>query len=252
MKTPPDPPKKGGVDFVLALRLDLLQRALAPWPRRAAPLLEVNCGDGCFLPLIWQIGFDIVGTEFDAALRAQAQAAPVPGIDIRAAKDDALPFDDDSFDWVILHLRSYSARAISASASEALRVARRGLMLTFWNSASLAALLWRIFHGDGTWQGVSWWRVWHQLRGLAGGTQKSMATLFAPMRTWNGRSALAPLNKLAIWTPLGAWCVIRVDMDPLRPLTPLPLRLDEPLAPPLPIFEYAQKHLATQHKIDKS
>lgn len=202
-------------------QLRLLEQALAPWPRRQAPLLAVNCGNGAMLPFFWHCGFDVQATEEDASLRLKALQLQLPGTEVYAARDDDLPFENDSFDWVVIHLKSGDQKGIESCHKEGARLARRGLMVTFWNSQSLAALCWRIAHGR-TWaeSAASWWVVWRHLRSLELGRVSTLSTLALPPFLWKLLS-----QKRAGTIPLGAWCAVRVDMAPAVPFTPLPLRL---------------------------
>lgn len=84
--------------FALSLQMRLLQQCLAAWPRRGKSLLEVNCGEGLFLSLLWECGFDVTGTELTPALRARAAATAPAGTEVEAAADDHLPFEDNAFD----------------------------------------------------------------------------------------------------------------------------------------------------------
>lgn len=225
--------------FAMAMQLELLEAALAPWPRRQAPMLEVNCGNGAFLHFLWQSGFDVHGSEADADLRLRAQKRAVPGVEIYAADDQDLPFDNDAFDWVIVHLKTEDAGGIATCANEAARLARRGIMITFWNSASLPAICWRLSHVR-TWSPNSapWWLVWRELNRLGLGPVATMSTLAAPVcawrRQWNPGGSLSGL-------PLGAWCAVRLDIKSGRPVTPLPLRLNLRLAQPQPLMEFAER-----------
>lgn len=235
--------------FAMSMQLELLERALAPWPRRQAPLLEVNCGNGAFLQFFWQAGFDVHATEADPELRLSAQKRPVPGLEIYAAEDRYLPFDNDEYDWVVIHLKNAGREGISECVSEGARLARRGIMLTFWNSASIPALCWRLFHKK-PWavNAVSWWLVWRQMSQLGAGRLALLSTLAAPVCAWR-RQLRFGYASYAL--PLGAWCVIRLDMEPIRPVTPLPLRLDMDLSRARPLIDYApRRNSASSKKLD--
>lgn len=235
--------------FILEKQIKLLQFALATWPRRSAPLLEVNCGSGAFLPVLWQSGFETRATEFDADLRLKALSRPVPDLEIRSAKDDDLPFEDDAFDWVILNLRPDLDTDIKESAREALRVARRGLMITFWNSASLALLLGRISRKKrNVPTGLSCFKVLRLLRQMGENRYVSLATLCGPWCTWSKSSRLAFINDWLTGLPIGAWCIVRVDLGTGYPHTSLPLRIGGSLSNPEPAMEYSNKNLSTNHK----
>lgn len=234
-------PGKKGPDkgYALAMQLKLLQRALAPWPRRAAPLLAINCGDGRFLSLLWQSGFDVRATEADPKARALARQRPVPGLDIYAAAADHIPFEDDSFDWVTVDLKNDDISGITNVAREALRLAKRGALLTFWNSASAggrggSALM-------GSEKPVSWWKVWKIMRSLHGGRLTSMGALCGPAFTWRRHCRLAFINSPQSFAPICAWCLIRLDLAPLLTGTPLALRLARREEMPEPAMEFSKK-----------
>ena len=225
--------------FAMARQMALLEGALASWPRRQAPLLEVNCGNGAFLEFLWHCGFDVRATEADASLRQCAQRRHVPDLEIRAAADDDLPFEDDEFDWVIVHLKTGEAGRIATCANEAARLARRGLMLTFWNSQSIPGICWRLAHASAWAENpASWWVVWRQMHRLNLGAVSTHSTLASPVCFW--RRQWRPGSGSAR-TMLGAWCAVRLDIGPVAPLTPLPLRLSSSLGRAEPVMEYTSK-----------
>lgn len=235
----------------MKMQLAMLERALAPWPRRQAPLLEVNCGNGAFLEFFWNAGFDVQATETDPALRLKAEKRPVPGLEVFSAPDGDLPFDNDSFDWVVIHVKNPAREAIANCAREGARLARRGLMLTFWNSASLPAIWWRLAHTK-PWavNAAPWWRVWRQLSRLSMGRLATISTLAAPVCAWRRQWRFGGCLR---GFPLGAWCAIRLDMGPAQTVTPLPLRLEVSMPQAGPLMEYAPKRSSTSsQKMDKS
>lgn len=226
------------------MQLNLLQTAIAPWPRRQAPLLVINCGNGDSLRLFWQSGFDLMATEFDRNLRKDAFARKIPQLELYAAKDDDLPFENDFFDWVVLHTRKDTDW--DNALKEALRVGRRGIMITFWNKACLAALLDRLLPGKRTFpeHAVSWRLASRKMRALEAGRPHLLSTLIGPVFTWNFRMPLARLNSWFTRVPIGAWCIARLDLGRLSPFTPLPLRLAKQI-PPQPVMEYAHKKISS-------
>lgn len=236
--------------YVHFRQLELLQKALAPWPRRAAPLLMVNCGDGFFLPFLWQSGFDAIATEPEPKLRASAFRQSVPGLEIHAAREDDLPFEDDSFDWVVLRLRQKEEAA--AGAREALRVSRRGLMILFWNSASLPLWLIRKKYGkEALPPGCGcFWRIWQQAKSLRVGRQTALSTLAGPLCTWKEGGLLERINGWAEG-PFGAWGIIRIDLAAADLATPLAQRIEEAFNPPHALMEYSPKKQAINFKNDK-
>lgn len=233
-----------GLDILPAQRL-LLQNALADWPRRSAPMLVVNCGSGDFLPFLWQAGFDIMATEEDKKLRELAAAKSVPGLDIRAAADTDLPFEDETFDWTIVHALSGNNERLEKSSREARRVSRRGFMFVFWNITSLPLLYWRLFHRT-NWPmpSASWRRVWQVARKQSCGKVRTFAILPCPPGSRLPGKIKRWLNRQMSFLPLGAWCIVRVDFYPARPFTGLPLRVDSGFAKAEAGIEWAHERIA--------
>ena len=145
--------------FALDREKSLLQKLLSPWPRRGHSLLEVGCADGQFLELFWQSGFDVTGLDRHSPLLAQARQRLGCRVDIQVGAADALPYDDNAFDYVALMAPLPAARTALVDAMaegeeapgvspardilrEAVRVAAKGVMLRCWNPCSLAGL-WR-------------------------------------------------------------------------------------------------------------
>lgn len=223
-----------------ARQLELMGRALAPWPRRQAPLLVINCGNGAFLPFLWQAGFDPEGVEADPEMIEKARSREIPGFVLHQATDQDIPLESDSFDWVILHLKSHGLEQMSQAAEEGLRLARRGLMITFWNSASLAAACWKLAHKKPWISDASWWQIDKILTRLNPGRVTVLSTLALPPCAWHWR--LAGLDPAAWGLPIGAWCIARVDLGAQYPVTPLPLRVGTVINRQTePLLEYTQK-----------
>ncbi|RRD71859.1 MULTISPECIES: class I SAM-dependent methyltransferase [unclassified Desulfovibrio] len=230
--------------FALNMRQKLLQHGVAAWQRRGRTLLEVNSGQGTFLRLLWECGFDVSATELCPELRRQAMEKISTRADILAAADDHLPFEHSSFDWVVLHLAAQDPEGISRSLAESLRVASAGLIVTFWNTTSLPYLAYRLGRRKKAWPAPahSWWRVWHSMKKLAAGQMSGMSTLAAPRVTWHANCPLAFCNRGLHALPFGAWGLIRLRLGPPRSLTPLGLRLKrKTLRQPEPVMEYGKQ-----------
>ncbi|GHU92109.1 methyltransferase type 11 [Deltaproteobacteria bacterium] len=216
--------------LALKARADLLQNSLAVWPRRGKSLLEINCGAGFFLPMFRDCGFDVTGTELAPELRALALENVSFKADVAAAADDHLPFEDDAFDWVILHVAVPNTAGLAASVREALRVAAGGLAVTFWNAASLPYVAYTLCGCKDFLPAPShiWWRVWRLLKNLDVGRLTSLSALAGPVCTWDKQGTSAVCHAcLRVLPLLGAWCLIRMDIAPAGFVTPLPLRLEK-------------------------
>lgn len=218
-------------------RTALLLASLAPWPRRGRSLLVAGCGAGHFLRPLWHSGFDLTACEASPALREQALRRAPQGVEVAAAAADWLPFDDNSFDWVLLQAEDLPPAAVPAALDEACRVAACGLVVTFWNSASLPWLAWRLSCRRHAWpeRSLPFWQLWRRLAARAGRLHIS-SCLWRPACRWHlGAGARSVgLSRL----PLGAWCALRLDMAPRRTGTPLPLRLRPRLETSRPVMEY--------------
>ena len=232
--------------FTLQMQKLLLQHSIAAWPRRGRTLLEINCGRGDFLPLLWECGFDMTATESAPDLRAEADRM-ADRAEVLAATDDHLPFDDGEFDWVVLHLASPGSQNARNAMAEALRVASAGVALTFWNAASLPYLLHCATDRKNPWHGPAfcWWQVWRMLKNLASGSISGASVLAGPQRTWKAGCVLSRCNRVLPWLPMGAWGIIRIDLNTSRPVTPLPLRLGRRrIRRPEPVMECGHKSQA--------
>lgn len=211
--------------WVRLLQIRLLRQAIAPWPRRDSPLLEINCGDGPFLHFFWQCGFALAATEEEPENRCKARKRNVPSLDLRGASDNDLPFEDDSLDWVVLHIRHPEPDRVQAALLEALRVGKRGIMITFWNKSSLAGFwkaLWRkgnplptgaLFPGE----------ILETLRAYGCRSLKIHSTLWLPACTWEKGNLLGRLNLWFPNSPVGAWCIVRATPGRGGLVTPIRL-----------------------------
>ncbi|MDR2850468.1 MAG: class I SAM-dependent methyltransferase [Desulfovibrio sp.] len=209
--------------FAQAYQIGLLQTCLAAWQRRGKTLLEINCGEGRFLPLLWEYGFDVTGTELNPELRAAALAAIGTRAEIEAASDDHLPFENDSFDWVILH--ASLTDAFESAAREALRVAAGGLAVTFWNTTSLAYAAYRLGGRRTYWPtpAYRWWKIWSTLKNFRAGPLTTFTTLVGSSGIWGSRYQTTLCHACLRILPLGAWGIVRLDITPPGFVTPLPI-----------------------------
>ena len=224
----------------LKARADLLQNCLAGWPRRGKRLLEINCGEGFFLPVLWECGFDVTATEHEPGLRNRALAHVGFRAEIAASSDEYLPFEDDAFDWVILHAAAKNWPAFENSLTEALRVATGGLAVAFWNSASLSYTFHRLGNGGfWPWPRYNCFSVWRKLKQHGTGSLTSLSALSGPVRAWNKTHGGVLRQAVTHILPLGAWCIIRMDIAPPGFVTPLPLRLrNARFASPAAVLEH--------------
>lgn len=231
--------------YIRFAQKNLLQHMLAPWTRREASMLEINCGEGTFSRMLWKSGFDIIATEPDAALRRKALAKNIDFLEMRACHSDDLPFEENRFDWVVLHIGGYEKNLLGESIREAMRVGKKGLVMTFWNSFSLAGLMRHFRRGEMEMpfgNAVSWRKIWKLAKNAGDGRFFLRTTLGAPISAWNFGCPFSFFNEKLSFLTFGAWAVLRIDFGVLRPLTPLPLKVFNPLSSPQAIMEYQQEN----------
>jgi len=112
-------------------------------------VLEVGCGTGHFTRWMAGRGLDVVGVDISGAMLNEARRLGGP----RYVPGDAhsLPFTDRSFDVVALVTALEFLRDPARALAEAVRVARRGLLLGALNRSSLLAVRHRL-SGKALWQ----------------------------------------------------------------------------------------------------
>jgi SAM-dependent methyltransferase len=116
------------------LEKDLLEHLLARFPQ-AGSLLEVGCGTGHFTRWFEQLGLQTVGLDLSLPMLAEAVRLDSPS----CVRGDALalPFSSSAFDLVALITTLEFVADPARALDEALRVARRGLILGVLNRQSL-------------------------------------------------------------------------------------------------------------------
>jgi SAM-dependent methyltransferase len=140
-------------------------------------VLDVGCGTGALVrELVERLGAEAVAAVDPSAPFVAATAARYPGVDVRAATAEALPFDDDAFDATLAQLVVHFMADPLAGLREMRRVTRSG--------GTVVACVWDHAGGQGP-LGL----FWHAARALdpgvrdestmAGARQGHLAELFA-------------------------------------------------------------------------
>ncbi len=211
-------------------QIRLLQPFLATWMRRGHHLLHIQCGTGQFLPLLWQAGFDVIGTEHHPPLRQIAQRRFGTHLEITAAPPTDLPFEEGRFDYALLSNIPKAEDEAAACIEEALRVSTSGLLLMFWNSWSLDAcgirckMLLRKKQPPYSRYYHPWWRYWLLLKKLSPEASLSMGSILnTPVCLWRKEFSLMHCSSHILPLPFGAYMALRLDRKPLffSPSTPL-------------------------------
>lgn len=200
-----------------------LQANIASWRRRNTRLLEINCGRGLCLQMLWECGFDVTGSSALPEERSAAFVNAPHGTEILAASDDDIPVETDAFDWVILHLGQHDVRRMRLAVQEAMRIASRGLVISFWNRSSLL----RPLHAFGCTRftlpcrGLFVWQVLGAVRDFPG---KKRLSGCLPLPFVSGLFSLLGGAGRICTALMGAWTMLRINLDPAASGTPLGVR----------------------------
>jgi SAM-dependent methyltransferase len=140
-------------------------------------VLDVGCGPGALTAeLVARLGPDAVAAVDPSASFVTAARQRNPGVDVRAAAAEALPFGDDEFDAALAQLVVHFMADPVAGLREMARVTRPG--------GAVAACVWDHAGGQGP-LGVFWQAVHaldpdaHDESDLAGAREGHLAELFA-------------------------------------------------------------------------
>jgi len=214
--------------FALAQEKRLLQHFMTPWTRRQQRLLEVGCGTGRFLQFFWESGFDVAGLDASPAMLELSRERMGCKADLHVGQAEHLPFEDKEFDVVALLTLLEFCNDPGQVLEEALRVARKAILVTFLNKQSLYGMAKRLsparqsrgFPSKTRW--FSWWEMRRLVVHHADKRPMTAASvLLGPRRTWSAKSSWRRLN-CRLWPPfLGAYSGVRCNLVGEAPLTPI-------------------------------
>lgn len=202
----------------------LLQAVVAGWPRRGKKLLEVGCGTGIFLEMLWQMGLDVTGVDQSDEMLGGARKRLGNRADLHCANGELLPFEDNEFDYVLLWSVLEFAIDPKQMLAEASRVAKRGILIGFLNRQSLYYWF-NVRKSTGTMSKAnlkSWFEVNRMVKEASGFNPCSgFSVLPGPLRTWREGLPWKLANNRLYPPWLGAFSALRVDFVDFKPLTPL-------------------------------
>ncbi len=213
--------------FAVSQELRVLDRLVAGWPRRHQKLLEVGCGPGIFLERFWHLGFDITGLDLSPAMIDAARSRLGKHADLHIGNAERLPFCDNEFDFVMLITLLEFVEDPKAVLQEALRVARKGVLVAYLNRFSLyrlSVICRKKSSAYGTLGSIRWLDSLAMRRLLydVAGSRPCMrrSCLLGPPATWRNSF---PWNRLNGVLPngLGSFAAVRIDLLDDLPLTPL-------------------------------
>ncbi len=218
--------------FTLASTMHLTKEMLSPWPRRGHNMLAMGFGHWKSLEMLWESGFDVSAIAASQEQMELAKQSLHQKVDLYFNSFDHLPFDDNSFDYVILRPppREEAYPLLQDMLKEAARLATKGILLQFWNKFSLLKLM-SIRQSLPYFLERSLWSSWHDARKIMRkiapkGAISTGSTLLGPPSTWHEDSLWFKSNSKFVPIPLGALVHLRLDLVPKIPLTGIPLRLD--------------------------
>jgi hypothetical protein len=209
-------------DFLDNKRRLLLQYLLSPWRRRGASLLQVGLEAGLTPDFFWEAGFDVSALDARSELLEAARAATGPRVEYFLGQPDHLPFDDKSFDHVVL---AHQGTANFSILEEAARVAAKGVIAVEWNRVSPA----RLGSGPHLWPGglvFPWTLAWLGRRACSPeGVARLRSILPLPAPFWPGDKAcrtrvqriMRHAHTAILPVPMGGVLGMRMELSPLLP-----------------------------------
>ncbi|QJT10043.1 class I SAM-dependent methyltransferase [Oceanidesulfovibrio marinus] len=221
--------------FAVSQEMRLLDYLVSGWPRRNQKLLEVGCGPGVFLERFWHLGFDISGLDISPAMIDAARTRLGKHTDLHVGNAEHLPFGDNDFDFVLVITLLELADDPEAVLREAVRVARKGILVAYLNRYSLYHLevLRKKRFAKNKPDGKSSHTTLGDVRWLDSCTVRSMlynaagsrtmqrgSCLFGPPATWRSAFPWTRLNGI-LPNSLGSFAAVRLDLLDDPPLTPL-------------------------------
>lgn len=210
--------------FALEREAKLLQSVLAGWPRRGHKLLEVGCGTGLFLEMLYQMGLDITGIDSSPSMVMAARKRFGNRADIHLGDGEIMPYNDNEFDYVFLWSVLEFTENPEAMLAEATRVAEKGLLIGYLNKNSLYYSM-NVRKSSGTLSKGNWqtWCTMQDLIKKATGFRPTLArsVLPGPTGTWRETGICKPINHTLYPPFLGAFVAVRVDFVNMKPLNPL-------------------------------
>ncbi len=218
--------------YVLSCSMHLSKKMLSHWPRRGNNILVIGFGHWKSLEMLWENGFDVSAIAASKAHIDTARQALHQRVEIFLHAFENLPFDDKTFDYVIVSPppRPKAYPDLNIILHEARRLATKGILLQFWNKLPFVnpyktskKLPFFLQH---RWC-ISFRQAHKSLRDIAPNCSiVTGSTLIGPPSTWKENSFLHRVNCKAVPLPIGNLVQLRLNLTPQAPLTGIPLKLD--------------------------
>ena len=218
--------------YAIAQENRLFQHLISQWPRRGHTLLDIGCGAGIFLEMLWHYGFDVTGFDTSTELLDMARERLGNRAEFQLGHPEHLPFDDEEFDYVaLLTVLEYMDNPEDVL-REAIRVSHRGVIIGFMNSFSLYQIQRRLYRPTLEFRhrrhNLNFWSLARMVRRICPKAARApRSVLLGPPITWKKEGFWGKLNSLQTPLPIGGYLGICIDTMPRVPLTPLFLRAKE-------------------------
>lgn len=209
--------------FAFAQERRLFEALTACWPRRGRTFLDIGCGAGHNLENFHQAGFCVTGVDKSPVMLQAARERLGRTATLHLAEASHLPFDNDAFDYVGLFTVLEYAPDPADLLAEAVRVAKRGLIVGYRNAFSLSGAFCGRFSATHKARFFTPWRMRRLLRAAAGNVPYVEASVLpGPPFTWRTGFPLYALARGLCRQPIGAYCALAADLTAEPPLTGLP------------------------------
>ena len=217
--------------YAIAQENRLFQHLISQWPRRGHTLLDIGCGAGIFLEMLWHYGFDVTGLDTGTELLDMARERLGNRAEFQLGQPDHLPFDDNQFDYVALLTVLEYVDNPEEVLREAIRVSCRGVIVGFMNAFSLYQIQ-RMLRPSLEFRhrvhNMNLWKLARMVRRLCpGGTVHARSVLLGPPPTWKKKGLWDRINRFQTSLPFGGYLGVCIDTQPRVPMTPLLLRAKE-------------------------
>ncbi|SCY70648.1 Ubiquinone/menaquinone biosynthesis C-methylase UbiE [Desulfoluna spongiiphila] len=193
-------------------------------------LLDIGCGTGVTLACLDQIkpGLDLTGLDASTYMLDIAGEKLNNRADLFKGTAEALPFEDNAFNFAVVNLTLEFVESPEKVIAEAARVAKDRLYIGFFNRLSLGAVpsLGKGLHGNAVFSKarfLSTWEIRQIIRGLLGKVPLTSRTI-----TYHPPTGGRLLGRLFHRLPYGAYTGLSVSLVPRFTTRPLALFADKP------------------------
>ncbi|MBU4242924.1 MAG: methyltransferase domain-containing protein, partial [Proteobacteria bacterium] len=199
--------------FALDCETRLLQSVLAGWPRRGHKLLELGCGTGLILEMLYQMGFDVTGLDNSPEMIMAARRRLGNRAELHLGNGELTPYADNEFDYALIWATLEFSDDPAAMLTEAARVAEKGVLVGFLNKHSLYYAM--NVRNTGSTLDAGTWHTWCEIQDMikrATGFRPTTAqsVLPGPLQTWKA-GRLAQCVNCGLYPPfVGAFGPARV------------------------------------------